>query len=158
MSFQTLRSLASSRALSLTVAGTVAVGVAALALAFGLLNAALFRQPPFAEADRIALLFLQRNERGEPPRQERFSFGRFELLRKEQTVFEEVATYSPASLTLSAENAELVDGERVSAAYFPLLRVRAERGRLFTEAEDDPTHPAHVVVLSKRLWERRFAG
>jgi hypothetical protein len=67
------------------------------------------------------------------------SFGRFELLRGSQRSFEIVASYSPASLTLSGDgDAELVQGERVSPSYFQLLRVGAARGRLFTDAEDDP--------------------
>jgi putative ABC transport system permease protein len=158
MSLSTLRSLAGSRALSTMVVATLAIGIAIFAATFGVINAALFRAPPFADAERVALLFMQRNPQGEPPRQERWSFPRFELLRKSQTVFEDVATYSPASLTLAGEGAELVEGERVSATYFPLLRVSAARGRLFTEAEDDPARPAHVVVLSERLWHRRYAA
>jgi hypothetical protein len=158
MSLATLRSFSSNRSLAITVVFTLAIGGAALVTTFGVVNAALFRQPPFADAERLALLFIQRNPQGEPPQQERWSFARFELLRKSQTVFEEVATYSPASLTLAGESAELVEGERVSAAYFRLLRLRAARGRLFTEAEDDPAQPAHVVVLGERLWHRRYAS
>ncbi len=159
MSFSaTLRSVTTSRALSATVILTLAVGSAALTTTFGVVNAALFRQPPFADAERVALLYLQRTPRDEPPRQERWSFQRFELLRKTQTVFEHVASYSPTSLTLAGASAELVEGERVSASYFPLLRVGAERGRLFTEAEDDPAGPAHVVVLGHGLWTRRWAA
>jgi putative ABC transport system permease protein len=31
-------------------------------------------------------------------------------------------------------------------------------GRLFTEAEDEVDHPAPVIVISHRLWMRRFGG
>jgi hypothetical protein len=30
--------------------------------------------------------------------------------------------------------------------------------RLFTAAEDKIDHPAHIVVLSYRLWQHRFGG
>ena len=83
----TLRSLSRTRLLALLIAGTIAVGVAALATTFGVVHAALYRQPPFAEAGRLAMLFLQRNPRGEPPRRERWSFARFELLRQRQRSF-----------------------------------------------------------------------
>jgi hypothetical protein len=112
------------------VALTIASGVAALTITFGVVNAALFRQPPFPDADRMAMLFLQRNPSGEPPRRERWSFARFELLRDAQQSFEYVASYSPGALTVSGgggADAELTQAERVSASYFPLLRVRPVR-------------------------------
>jgi putative ABC transport system permease protein len=154
-----LRSLVRARALSITVVLTLALGVAALTTTFGVVNAALIHQPPFRDAGRIALLYLQRNPEGEPSRQERWSFARFQLLRQLQQSFEEVASYSPSALTLSGDaDAELVQGERVSASYFSLLGIRATRGRLFAESEDDPASPTPVVVLGHRLWTRRWAA
>ena len=126
---------------------------------FGSVNAALFRQPPFHEAARLAVLHLQRNPTGEPPRQERWSYARFERLRRLQKSFEDIASYSPASVTLSSgADAELVSCERVSASYFSVLRIAAVRGRLFTEREDDPGAQAPVAVISDGLWTRSFAS
>ena len=119
----TLRSLTRARALSLTVVVTVAIGVSAVVIAFGVVNAAIFRQPPFDEAGRVALLFLQRNPQGEAPYRERWSFARFEMLRDLQKSFEHVASYSPTSLSVSGgADVELISGERVSASYFQVLR------------------------------------
>lgn len=157
----TLRSLARDRGLSVTVAFTIALGVAALTITFGVVNAALWRQPPFAEANRLAMLFLERNPLGEPPRRERWSFARYELLRQSQQSFEDVASYSPGALTVSGgggADAELTQAERVSASYFPVLRVRAVRGRVFGESEDNPGNPTPVVVIGQQLWTRRFAS
>src|SRR5688572_2068277 len=152
------RSLTGNRGLAVTVVLTLAIGVATFTTAFGVVNAALFRQPPFDEADRIAMLYLERSAPGEPA-QERWSFGRFELLRAWQRSFETVASYSPATVTLSGDaGAELIHAERVSASYFDLLRVRASRGRLFTDAEDQPARPTPVVVLGHDLWMRRYAA
>lgn len=157
----TLRSLGRARALSMTVVLTVAFGVAALTVTFGVVNAALFRQPPFVEADRLTMLFLERNPAGEPQRRERWSFARYEMLAQSQQVFEHVASYSPGAMTISGggdANAELVQSERTSASYFPLLRARAMRGRVFTAAEDNAASPNPVAVISHQLWTRRFAG
>jgi putative ABC transport system permease protein len=155
----TLRALTHARGLSATVIGTIAVGTAALITAFTVIDAAVFRQPPFPQADRLAMLYLQRNPEGEAPRQERWSFARFERLREAQQSFEHIASYSPTTLTLSGDaGAELAYGERVSASYFQVLRATAARGRVFGASEDDPAHPAPVAVLGHGLWMRRWGG
>ncbi|HEX7121019.1 MAG TPA: ABC transporter permease [Gemmatimonadaceae bacterium] len=155
----TLRPLVRARGLSITVIATLALGVAALGITFGIVNAAVFRQPPFPDADRLAMLYLERNPRGEAPRRERWSFARFERLREQQQSFEVVASYSPTSLTISGDQeAELIQGERVSASYFQVLRASPVYGRLFTEIEDDPTRPTPVAILAHALWNRRWGG
>jgi predicted permease len=157
----TFRSLARTPRLSLAVVLTIALGVAALTTTFGIVNAALFRQPPFPEASRLAMLYLERNPRNQPPRRERWSFARFQLLSTRQRSFESVASYSPAALTLSdpgGGEAELLQSERVSPSYFRVLRVVPERGRLFDEAENDPARPSPVAIIGHDLWTRRFAG
>jgi putative ABC transport system permease protein len=141
------------------IAVTLALGVAAMTTAFGSVNAALFRQPPFHEAAQLAVLNLERNPTGEAPRQERWSFARFERLRQSQKSFEDVASYSPASVTLSAgAGAELVSCERVSASYFSVLRLAAARGRVFAERDDDPASPSAVAVIGHSVWTRDFAS
>ena len=146
-----LRSLSHARALAITVALTLALGVGALTVTFGVVNAALWRQPPFPDAGRLTMLFLQRNPAGEPPRRERWSFARYTMLAQQQDVFEHVASYAPGSLTLSGTgtgDAELIPAERVSASYFAVLRAGALSGRVFTASEEDPTGPAPVAVLA----------
>ena len=62
-----LRSVVRTARLSLAVILTVALGVAALTTTFGIVHAALFRQPPFPDASRIAMLYLElRYETGVP--------------------------------------------------------------------------------------------
>jgi putative ABC transport system permease protein len=156
-----LRSLTHARALAITVALTLALGVGALIVTFGVVNAALWRQPPFPDAGRLTMLFLERNPAGELPRRERWSFARYTMLAQQQDVFEQVASYAPGSMTLSTTgtgDAELIPAERVSASYFTVLRTGALRGRVFTASEEEPTGPAPVAVLSHQLWEQRFAS
>ena len=160
MSITSARKLARTPIFSLTVALTLGFGVGALILTFSVVNAALFRPPPFPQAEDLALLFIQRNPEGEPTRRERWSFSRFELLSESQASFEHIASYSPASITISGSgsNAELAQVERVSASYFPLLRANAVLGRLFDESDDNPANPQPVVVMGHQLWTRRYAG
>ena len=51
---------------------------------------------------------------------------------------------------------ERFDGERVSANLFSLLGVEPQLGRAFTADEDKPG--SRVVILSHRIWQRRFGG
>lgn len=138
------------------VALTLALGVAALTSAFGIVHAAVFRQPPFDAADRIALLYLVRDDQGTPWR-ERWSFARIQLLKQSQQSFERISNYSPATLTLAGEaGGETVRGEMVASAYFRLLGVAAVQGRVLSESEDSVSNPAPVVVvgrgLARRIW------
>ena len=88
----TIRSLIRARVLSTTTVLTLALGIAALTITFGIVHAALIRQPPFAHAGRLVMLYLQRVPRDEPPYRERWSFARFELLRQSQDIFDDVAS------------------------------------------------------------------
>jgi hypothetical protein len=125
-----LRFLLRSPALTLGVTATLALGVGALTVTFAVVDAALFREPPFQDAGRITMLYLVRSPAGEPVHNERWSFPRYRLLHDSQQSFEQVASYSNPMLTVSGEDdAEMVYGELVSPDYFPLLRVGAARGR-----------------------------
>ena len=44
----------------------------------------------------------------------------------------------------------------VTAALSPILGVPPQQGRLFRREDDDPS--AHVVIISDRLWRRRFGA
>ena len=151
-----IRSLARARGIAVAVVITLAVGVGALTTAFGIVNAALFRQPPFEDARRLAMLYVVRNPAGEPTRRERWSFARIQLLREQQRSFEQIAAYTPSTLTLSGEgDAEMARGEMVSSSYFPLLRVDAVQGRRFVPSEDD-VRGAPVALVSRSLMRRRW--
>ncbi len=70
-----------------------------------------------------------------------------------------VAAYDRVASTLGTG----VDARNVHVAYatanfFPLLGVRAERGRFFTADEDKTTGAEHVVVLGDALWRGMFRG
>ena len=134
--------------LALGITLTLALGVGAVGISFGLVRSALFRQPPFPEASRIALLYLVL-----PEGRERWSWGRFQLLEARQQSFERIANYTNPSFTLSGDgDAELARGELVSPGYFSVLGARVMRGRLFAEREAAP-----VVLVSQELWRRRWA-
>src|SRR4029077_261447 len=61
----------------------------------------------------------------------------------------------------AAENgapAERIEGEDFTPELLQALDVQPLLGRMFTAEEDAVDHPAPVVVISYRLWQRRFGG
>ena len=70
----------------------------------------------------------------------------------------ELAMVRSDTFTLTGDdNPERVRGSRVTASMMPMLGIAPRLGRHFTQAEDrDGTAP--VVILSDRLWRRRFGA
>ena len=153
-----VRSLVRARGLSFAVVSTLAIGIGALTAAFGLADAALWRDPPFDDAASLHLLFVTRARSGEATRTERWSLARAQMLRREATSFAAMANFSQATLTLTGgDETEPVNAEVVSPSYFRTLHATALRGRLFTADEDSVALAHPVVVLAWELWRRRFA-
>jgi putative ABC transport system permease protein len=154
-----LRGLARSRRLAAAIIATLALAVGAATAMFGVVDAALLTPPPFADAERLAMVYATRTEPQGATERLRWSFARFSALRRSLTSAEGVAGYSLASLNVSGpELPEPVTAEFVSPSYFALLRVRPDRGRTFLPGEDATpgTHP--VAVIAHDLWTRRFGG
>ncbi len=153
------RSLGRSPALSAAIAGTLAAGVVALTLAFGIVDAAVWRQPPFGDAAHIAVLYSRRVAPDGTVQSERWSYPRLQALRKSARSFALVANVSQTTVSVSGNaDPEAVPGEIVSSEYFPLLRVAMARGRAFASNEDDAPGRQPVAVLGYDLWQRRFGG
>src|SRR5204862_6790514 len=56
------------------------------------------------------------------------------------------------------QQAERVKGQLVTASFFSVLGVRPELGRFFGADEDSIGRAAHVAVLSREFWMRRFGA
>src|SRR5919204_2844768 len=83
-----LRTLAKHRAFTGAAAVTLALGIGATTAVFSLVESALLRPLPFAEPDRLVMLYTTVVERGRAPVRLRWSFPRFQLLRREARSFE----------------------------------------------------------------------
>ena len=142
-----------------TVIGTLALSVGVLTIAFGVAWSALLRPPPFAEPGRLVMLYTTHTDDGAALRTARWSFPRWQLLRRSTNSFANVAAYTGADVSLTGVDAtEAARGEFVTSEYFSVLGVHASRGRVFTLAENNVATRTAVVVLSHELWQRRFGG
>jgi predicted permease len=148
--------------LGVAVVSTVALATAACTIVASLVDAGLFRQPPFREADRLAVVYVTRASPSEGVTRLRWSFRRFQLLRAttRPALFSELASFTRVSVQLSAgaDDAEPVEGEVVSASYFPVLAVAFQLGNGFATNEADDSPGRAEVVIGNDLWQRRFGA
>ncbi|MPY90955.1 MAG: FtsX-like permease family protein [Luteitalea sp.] len=141
-----------------------AAAVTALALGIGLnttvftfVNAVLIRGLPFPEPDRILHLGSQRvvGDRD----QLGASYLDWQDWRRGATSFEDLGAWSGASMNVSEPGhlPERLNGARVSANTFRLLRQQPLLGRNFA-AEEDREGTDSVVILGYGMWQERYGG
>jgi putative ABC transport system permease protein len=134
---------------------TLGLGIGANTTIFSVVNAVWLRPLPYPEADQLALVWHRNTKQGDDSF---LTSGNYlDLLRQNQS-FTHMAALSDHDFNLTnAGEPERLQGQLVSAAFFPLLRAAPIAGRVFTDA-DDREGAARVVVLSYGLWQRRFGG
>jgi hypothetical protein len=136
-------------AITLTV---LAVGIGANSAIFSLLDAVLFRPLPFANADRLVMLW----ERSPSVARHRISPLNFADWNDRNGTFDAMAAISGGSRTFVGRTgiAEQVPGQAVTARFFDLFGVRPTLGRTFMPSDVKPE--ADSVVLSERFWQTRL--
>ncbi len=151
---QAIRSLRKQPGFTAAAALTLAVGVGATTAIFSVLYSVILRPLPIPEPDRV--VWISRTWDGRPGGT--LSVGNYtDLLAGQSTLASHTAGYSAPFILGSGEQPESVRGARVTASFFTVFGVAPALGRVFTAAEDEPGG-AQVVVLSHRLWTRRFGA
>jgi len=80
-------------------------------------------------------------------------------LQQQDRFFEGVFCRALTTITLSTGGEYApAQAEVVSGSYFPVLGIRAARGRLFTNDDDQAPGANPVVVLSHDYWKSQFGG
>lgn len=132
----------------------LALGIGANSAIFSLVNAILLRPLPYAESERLVMLF-ESSRRFLPRTQATWMM--YQAWRDRNSTLEGIASYVNVRVTLSGvqEPADL-DGAAVSDGFFPLLGTRPFRGRLFAPGED--RRGSSVAVLSYAAWQKYFGG
>jgi predicted permease len=146
---QAARSLRRAPALTVVVALTLGIALAASVVTFSVLNATLLQRLPYRDPDRV-VMFHYTNASCSPPT--------FVDYRRETRSFETLSAAAPWNANLTgAGEPERVRGLLVSADFFQTLGVAAGRGRTF-RPEEEQAGREKVVVVSHGLWERRFGA
>jgi predicted permease len=138
---------------ALTVIGTFALGIGAVAAVFTLIDAVLLKPLPFPEPDRLILVRNQ-NASGDW----NTSTVDLQAIVAENRSFEAVAAMrvSDAVLTGGGEP-QWVNARWVTADWFKVLGLAPARGRGFQPGEDAPG-AARSVVLGHAFAERTFGA
>jgi putative ABC transport system permease protein len=135
---------------------TLALGIGANTAIFSVIDGVLFRPLPYAEPERLVLIWGKHAQQGE--QQQQVSYLDFADIRQQRDIFDEAAAIFLQSLTLSDQGgAERFQGMLVSANFFRLLGVEAIRGRTFSPEEEQPGN-YRVAIISHRLWQNRFGA
>jgi predicted permease len=134
---------------------SLAIGIGATTTIFTLADALLLRRPVgVTEPDRVVDIGRTRSGR-------EFDNGSYLNYKDIAAQAKSVSVYAidlePSSVALGGESgAERVYCTLVSGNYFQVLGVTPQVGRLLTPDDDRAPGASTVVVLSDRLWQRRF--
>jgi predicted permease len=141
---------------SLIAVATLSLGIGANTAIFNVVNGVLLRPLPFYESERLTTFWLA--PPSEPVRDMEWTEGLFAFLRAQNRSFESLAAYDSSGFNLTgAGSAERLEGATVTHDFFRVLRQEPMLGRTFLPQEDTPGNN-HVIILSHRLWQRRFGG
>jgi predicted permease len=142
-----------------TAALSLAIGIAACTTIFTVAYALLFQAPTgVIDPPRLVDIGTSRNGAGFSPT----SLPNYEDVRARATTLEGVyaSNLFPQPLGLgtigASAGADRVFGTFVSANYFTVLGAQPAVGRLFGASDSEQPGAAPIVVLSYRLWARRF--
>ena len=173
------RALRQHRGFALTAMLTLALGIGASTAIFSVVNAVLLRPLPYADADRLVLIW--GDMRARKVTDFPFSPGNYLDLKNQNAVFQDVAALAPGNqpFTVPGEPPEQVTAMGVTPNLLPVLGARVALGRGFTDADAvaparppqpppgggqqaapaaPPPPPPSMIVLNHGFWQRRFGG
>ncbi len=138
---------------------SLTLGIGSSAAIFSLVDAAMIRRPPFADADRLAVLNITQRTPREGELRHRWSWPRFQLLQRNVKSFEGVATSSNNVVTVTGSSQpEPLAVEIVSTSYLNVMRAPLVSGRGFVEGDGIDGATSHAIVIGHDVWQRRFGG
>jgi predicted permease len=149
-----LRAMGRNPGFTAVIVLTLSLAIGANSAIFSVIDGVLIAPLPYPEPGRLMRAFF--TSAAFP----RFSLNPWDFhdLRERNRVFEGLAGYFHRDVQLSGVGEpELIPAIRVTAGYFAVLGIKPARGREFTRADEGVGNGASVI-LSDRLWRRRFAA
>lgn len=148
-----LRQMRRSPGFAATAVFTLALGIAATVIVFGVLQAFVLQPIDVPNADRV--MTLAHIDQDYP----NFSFPEVRDVRDGNTVFSAVAAVDITSFGMETDGSTRpVWGYEVSGQYFEVVGIKPFLGRLLQRADDDHPGASEVAVLSWPTWKSDFGG
>ena len=134
---------------------TLALGIGANTSIFSVINALILSPSSIAEPETVAAIWRTPSDK----RSEGFvSYLELQDWQARTQSFEAIAAYKPNGfILLNDEQAERIQGMRVTENFLSFLKVKVFRGRDFL-AEEEKRGANPVVILSYEFWQNRFGG
>lgn len=146
-----LRQMRRSPGFALTAIFTLALGIGANVVVFGVLNAMILRPLNVAGVGRLLELAQQR------PGDDNQSYPDYFDFKTRNSAFTDMAAYRLGYVGLSSGGTAQKSWEyEVSGNYFDMLGVQPQVGRFFHASDEHGPNSAPYIVLSDALWRTRF--
>ena len=157
-----LRGLRRHPSFAFIALASLALSIGANTLIFSILDATLLKPLAYPEADRLVAIWTIPEDN---PGVRTSSIAAYFAIRDNVQAFEKVGAFNGGQC--GQKNIEFAQaglaperlyGQCFSPSLFELLGVLPERGRVFTDAEDELGNVAPVMLLGHDLWRRRFGA
>jgi predicted permease len=151
-----VRTLMRQPGFTLAAVIALALGIGGNTAIFSALRALVLMPPPFAQPDRLVLLFSEQHEMN--LRRASSSQPDYSDWRRMSKSFVEMGAVQSASFNLSGEHEpERLTASAMTASCLRTLGAQPIVGRWFEDAEEVDGRN-RVVLLGYKLWQRRFAA
>jgi len=148
-----LRQMRRSPGFALTALFTLALGIAANVIVFGVLQALVLRPVELPQADRV--MTLGRTDQPYPF----FSYPVVRDIRDDSKVFSAVAPYLISNFGVEANGVtRAVWGCEMGGQYFEVAGIKPFLGRLLQRADDDHPGASQAAVLAWPAWKSDFGA
>jgi hypothetical protein len=154
-----VRNLRHSPVVTGVIVASLALAIGASTAMFSVVNAALLRALPYADSDRIVMVWTANLLNGSM--EQNTSVPNMEDWKARARTFEDMAAYRVSQGPLidrmqSAFDTEWIRYAAVTDNFFSLLGRSSAAGRVLTR--EDFSSGERVAVVTHSLWQRRFGG
>src|SRR5687767_12928377 len=150
------RMLLKNRTTTIVALLALTLGIGANTAIFSVVNAVLLRSFPYADADRIVLVWEKRQ--GGKTDQNVINLGNFADWKEQNQVFSDMAVFFDRAFNLTSDGEpEEIPTQLATPNLFSVLGSNPVLGRTFA-ADDGRAGQSRVLVISYGLWQRRFGG
>ena len=153
-----LRFFARRRAAFAVIVLTMALALGANTAVFSVLKAFVFANLVVPESDRVVIVWTTKDLPGRGSVNFSDAYPNYKLLKETTHSYESIgASFLSDVNWQQSDDTRRLQGLRVTASFFDVMRARPALGRFFTAKEEGPK-AAPIAVISHSLWRSAFGG